>query len=80
MAAVYVRRFDLKDSLTDSEVGAFWNFMTNEFVPACCNVSGLRSIKLYSGAGALRADLRVELEMDNASVYENLLHEASRAP
>jgi len=77
MATVYVRRFDLKGSLSDSEVGAFWNFMTNEFVPACRNVSGLRSIKLYSGAGALRADLRVVLEMDNAAVYESLLHEPS---
>jgi len=77
MATVYVRRFDLKDSLSDSDVAAFWNFMTTEFVPACRNIAGLRSIKLYSGAGALRADLRIVLEMDNAAVYENLLHEAS---
>jgi hypothetical protein len=71
----YVRRFDLKDSLSDSEVKAFWTFMTQEFVPACGKVSGLRSVKLYSGQGALRADLRILLDMDNASVYENLLHD-----
>ena len=26
MATVYARRFDLKDSLTDSEVAAFWKY------------------------------------------------------
>lgn len=77
MTTVYARRFNLKDSLSDSEVGAFWNFMTTEFVPACRNVTGLRSVKLYSSAGALRADLRILLEMDNAAVYENLLYEPS---
>ena len=30
---------------------------------------------MYSGAGALRADLRLTLELDHAGVYENLLHE-----
>ena len=75
MATVYVRRFDLKESLSDSEVGAFWTFMTQEFLPACTKVSGVRSVKMYSGQGALRADLRIVLDMDNAAVYENLLHE-----
>jgi len=77
MATVYVRRFDLKDSLSDSEVGAFWTFMTQEFLPACSKVSGLRSVKMYSGQGALRADLRIVLDMENAAVYENLLHDPS---
>jgi len=77
MATVYVRRFDLKDTLTDSDVRGFWTFMTEEFAPACRNVSGLRSIKLYSGAGALRSDLRIVLEMDDAAVYERLLHDPS---
>ena len=77
MATVYVRRFDLKESLSQSEVAAFWNFMTQEFLPACSRVSGLRSVKLYSGEGALRADLRVVLDMDNAAVYETLLHDPS---
>src|SRR5271169_1073674 len=77
MATVYVRRIDLKDSLSDIEVGAFWTFMTQEFLPACSKVSGLRSVKMYSGQGALRADLRIVLDMENAAVYENLLHDPS---
>jgi hypothetical protein len=32
MATTYVRRFDLKNSPSDSEVVSFWNFMTQEFV------------------------------------------------
>ena len=75
MATVYVRRFDLKDSLTDSEVAGFWKFIMEEFLPACQKVSGLRSARIFSGAGALRADLRVILDMDNAAVYENLLQQ-----
>ena len=77
MATIYVRRFDLKASLSDSDVGTFWKFMTAEFLPACAKVKGLHSVKLYSGQGALRADLRVVLEMDNAAVYESLLLDAS---
>jgi len=77
MATVYVRRFDLKESLSQSEVAAFWHFMTQEFLPATIRVNGLRSAKLYSGQGALRADLRVVLDMENAAVYENLLHDPS---
>jgi hypothetical protein len=73
MATTYVRRFDLKNSLSDSEVVSFWNFMTQEFLPACNKLSGLRSARMYSGQGALRADLRIVLDLDNAAVYENLL-------
>jgi len=51
--------------------------MTLEFLPATSRVNGLRSAKLYSGQGALRADLRVVLDMENAAVYENLLHDPS---
>ncbi len=35
--------------------------------------TGVRSVKFYSGAGALRADLSVQLEMDDAGAYERLL-------
>ena len=77
MATVYVRRFDLKSSLTDSEVAAFWKYAVEEFLPACLKTNGVRAAKFYSGAGALRADLRVVLEMDHAGVYENLLHDSS---
>ena len=77
MPTVYARRFDLKASLTDNEVAAFWKYAVAEFVPACLKANGVRTAKFYSGAGALRADLRVVIEMDDAGVYENLLHDPS---
>jgi hypothetical protein len=73
MATVYVRRFNLKDSLSDAEVVEYWKFLMEEAVPPLQQVPGVRSVKLYSGAGALRADLRIVLEMDDASGYERLL-------
>jgi hypothetical protein len=33
-------------------------------------VTGVRSVKLYSDAGGLRADIRAVIEMDDAGVYE----------
>jgi hypothetical protein len=75
MTTVYVRRFDLKDSLTDSEVSAYWRSMMEEFLPAIRRVAGVRSARVFSGAGALRADLRIVLELDHGGVYETLLHE-----
>ena len=75
MATVYVRQFDLKNSLSDSEVAAFWKFAMEEFLPAIRKASGVRAARVYSGAGALRAGLRAVIELDNAGVYENLLHE-----
>ena len=47
--------------------------MTEEFLPPIQQVPSIRSVKLYSGAGALRADLRIVLEMDDAGCYERLL-------
>ena len=75
MAPTYVRRFDLKDSLSDSDVAGFWRFLTQEFIPAIQKSSGIRAIKLYSGAGALRADIRLVIDMDHAGVYETLLRD-----
>ncbi len=74
MSTIYTRTFDLKESLTDAEVGEFWNLCINELVPVCEKLEGTRSIKFLSGAGALRADLSVVWEMDDASVYEKALH------
>ena len=75
MASTYVRRFNLKSSLNDKQVGEFWQFLLNEFVPAIQKVKGVNSVKVYSGAGALRADIRLVADMDNAGVYETLLRE-----
>lgn len=76
MASTYVRRFNLKSTLSDAEVAAWWKFLLEEFVPACKAVPGVKSIWLYSGAGALRADIRLVAELDHAGIYETLL----RAP
>jgi hypothetical protein len=77
MATTYVRRFNFKDSLSDAEVLDTWKFMMEEALPAFQKVSGVRSVKVYSGAGALRADLRLVVEMDDAGVYERILMDAN---
>ena len=74
MPTLYTRTLDLKESLSDAEVVKFWRFCVDELIPACEKLEGTRSIKLYSGAGALRADLTFAWEMDDASVYERALH------
>ncbi len=74
MSTLYTRTLDLKESLSDAEVVEFWRFCVDELIPACEKHEGTRSIKLYSGAGALRADLTFAWEMDDASVYERALH------
>lgn len=73
MPTTYVRRFNFKDSLSDAEVLDYWKFLVDEIVPAIEKIDGIRSVKLYSGAGALRADLRVVFDMDDAGVYERVL-------
>ena len=73
MPTVYVRTFDLKDSLSDREVHDYWQFLLNEAVPILQKVNGVRSVRLYSGAGALRADCRIVIEMEDAGVYERIL-------
>ena len=69
MPTTYVRRFNLKDALSDTEVLAWWKSLMEEFLPPIQQVPGIRSVKLYSGAGALRADLRIVLDMDDAGCY-----------
>jgi len=75
MASTYVRRFNLKGSLSDKQVSDFWKFLLGEFAPAIQKVKGVNSCKVYSGAGALRADIRLVADLDNAGVYETLLRE-----
>lgn len=74
MTTLYTRTWDLKESLSDAEVTEFWQFCVDELRPEIEKVEGTRSMKLYSGAGALRADLTIAWEMDDASVYERALH------
>jgi hypothetical protein len=80
MPTVYVRRVNLKDSLSDADVSAYWQWILQEVVPAMQQISGIRSVKAYSGAGGLRADMRVVIEMDDAGVYERLLVDSQFRP
>ena len=80
MASTYVRRFNLKDSLSDQQVASFWKFLLGEFTPAIQKVAGVNACKVYSGAGALRADIRLVADMDNAGVYEGLLRDPTISP
>jgi hypothetical protein len=80
MPTVYVRRVCLKDSLSDAEVAAYWTFIQQEFIPVALTVQGIRSVKLYSGAGGLRADMRAVFEMDDAGAYERLLADPRMRP
>jgi hypothetical protein len=73
MPTLYTRTFNLKDSLSDTEVLDQWRFLMEEIVPACQRVRGTRSVKVYSGAGALRADITVLWDMEDASVYERAM-------
>jgi hypothetical protein len=76
MATTYVRRVNLKATMTDAEVAAYWRFMFDEAIPVFQTVPGVRSIRILSGAGALRGDIRAVIEMDDAGVYERLLADA----
>jgi hypothetical protein len=76
MATTYVRRVNLKATMSDAEVAAYWRFMFDEAIPVFQTIPGVRSIRIFSGAGALRADIRAVIEMDDAGVYERLLADA----
>ncbi len=73
MPTLYIRTFNLKDSLSDAEVLEWWRWAMDEVIPAIEKTSGTRSLKIYSGAGALRADITLLWEMDDAGVYERAL-------
>jgi hypothetical protein len=76
MPTLYTRRFNLKDSLSDQEVVGHWQWLLGEFTQVVAKVSGVRSVKFYSRHGALRADLAIAAELDDAAVYERLLVDA----
>lgn len=39
MPTLYVRRFNLKDSLSDTEVVDYWKFLQEEFIPMSAAVT-----------------------------------------
>ena len=73
MATRYVRNFSFKASLTDAELAAELKVLLNEGIPAVKKVRGVQDCRLFSGSGALRADLTITIDMDDAGVYERLL-------
>ena len=73
MATLYTRTFNLKGSLNDKEVLKYWKFLMEKFGPSLRKVNGVQSVKFYSGAGALRGDLTLLIEMDNAGIYDRIL-------
>ena len=73
MPTLYTRTWSFKDSLSDAEVLEWWRWATTEVIPAIEKTDVSRSVKIYSGAGALRADVSLLWEMDDASVYERAL-------
>ena len=77
MPTIYVRTFSFKDSLSDDELLEEWRFLGGELTQAIEKVEGIRSVKLYSGAGALRAQIRAVIEMDDSAGYERLLFDAN---
>jgi len=73
MATLYIREFSFKDSLSDEAALDELMFLMDEVIPAIRNSPGVRSAKLYSGAGALRSQLELIVEMDDAAGYEQML-------
>ena len=80
MPTLYMRQLSLKDSLSDAEVVAYWKFLQEEYIPAVMKVPGIRSFKLYSGAGGLRADILGVVEMEDAGAYERWLADPGVRP
>jgi hypothetical protein len=73
MTTLYVRRFSFKDSLSDEAALGELMFLMGEVIPAIRNSPGVRSAKIYSGAGALRSQMELLVEMDDAAGYEQML-------
>ena len=49
----------------------------DELVPVVKKIEGINAVRFLSGAGGLRADLRVVIEMDDAGVYERMIADPS---
>ena len=73
MPTLYIRTFSFKDSISDEAALEELRFFINEVVPAIQNSIGIQSAKIYSGAGALRSQMKLVVEMDDAAGYEQML-------
>jgi hypothetical protein len=77
MTTLYIRTLDLKEAMSDAEVLEQWRFALEEVSPALERVAGVRSVKHYLGAGALRTDLMTLIEMEDGGVYDSILADAN---
>ena len=73
VATRYIREFGFKDTLTDSEALKELNFMTEKLLPAIERGDGIISARLFSGAGGIRSQIRLFVDMKDAAGYEKLL-------
>lgn len=73
MSTLYIRTFSFRDSLSDEAAIDELTFLMGDVMSAIRNSPGVRSAKLYSGAGALRSQLELIVEMDDAAGYEQML-------
>ena len=73
VATRYIREFGFKDTLTDSEALKELNFMIEKLLPAIERGDGIISARLFSGAGGIRSQIRLFVDMENAAGYEKLL-------
>ena len=73
VATRYIREFGFKDTLTDSEALKELNFMIEKLLPAIERGDGIISARLFSGAGGIRSQIRLFVDMKDAAGYERLL-------
>tara|TARA_Y100000588_G_scaffold62211_3_gene61605 strand:+ start:14360 stop:14731 length:372 start_codon:yes stop_codon:yes gene_type:complete len=73
MATLYIREFGFSNELSDQEARAELKFMTEKLLPAIQSSQGIKSAKLFSGAGGLRSQIRLLVDMDDAGCYEKML-------
>ena len=80
MPTLYTRTFDYRDSLSDVEAAEELRWLVEDCAPLIEGVSGVRAVKFYSGAGALRADIIILVEMDDAAAYERIVVDPELSP
>ena len=73
MVTRYVREFGFKETLTDSEALEELNFMIEKLLPSIKRGDGIISAQLFSGAGGIRSQIRLFVDMENAACYEKLI-------
>ena len=73
MATRYVREFGFKETLSDSEAQEELKFLIEKVLPAIERGEGVLSARLFSGAGGIRSQIRLFVDMEDASGYEKLL-------